>query len=395
MKLYLIGTGLSPDTLTAEAAAAIRQSALLIGATRMLQPYADSGKQCVATYNSQEIAAILHDTDAACAAVLFSGDSGFFSGAKKLLPLIADLHPTVLAGISSVAAFCARIGISYEQMKFLSLHGKDSAAAIYAYRNRHCFFLLGGAVSAADLCRRLCNYGLQDLTVYIGENLGLEQEAVYHGKAADFLSHPAETLTVLVTENPQPVRYLPSAIPDDAFLRTKIPMTKAEIRCCAVSQLRIPEDAVCWDIGCGTGSVSVEMAYCCPDGAVYAFDRNPDAVRLTAQNAAKFHCDNIIAAEGCCPEILADAPAPDCVFVGGSSGNLDAMIAAACCKNPAVRIAVTAVSIETLTQAVDCFKSRAIPYSLSQIAVTRTKICGSHTMPDPLNPVYLLIGGNA
>ena len=104
MKLYLIGTGLSPDTLTAEAAAAIRKADLLIGAARMLQPYADSGKQCVSTYNSQEIAAILHDTDAACAAVLFSGDSSFFSGAKKLLPLVDDLHPTVLAGISSAAA---------------------------------------------------------------------------------------------------------------------------------------------------------------------------------------------------------------------------------------------------------------------------------------------------
>lgn len=394
MKVYLTGTGTDGcRTLTAEAAVAIAQADLLIGAKRMLAPYADSGRTLICQYQAERIAEALRSSQAECAAVLLSGDSGFFSGAKNLLPLLDGMDVTVLPGVSSMSALCAKCGISYENMRFFSLHGAKSNISVHAKMNRYCFFLLGGDLSAAEVCQRLCDYGLADIRVHIGMNLGYENERILHGAASEFLSLPAETLTVLITDYPAYLRYIPSAIPDADFLRGSIPMTKAEVRCNAAASLQISRDGICWDIGCGTGSVSVESAFRCPDGQVFAFDRKPEAVRLTEQNAHKFSCDNITAAAGECPDILHDYPAPDAVFIGGSGGNLSGIFEAAFRKNPHAKIVLTAVSLETLAQAVPLFERYCAEFQTVQIAVTRTKKVGTHTMPDVQNPVWLIAGG--
>lgn len=88
-------------------------------------------------------------------------------------------------------------------------------------------------------------------------------------------------------------RFTPVGISDDCFIRGKIPMTKSEVRAVCISKLAVERDGICWDIGCGTGSVTVEMALQCADGRVYAVDKSPEAEELTRQNAIKFGCDNI------------------------------------------------------------------------------------------------------
>lgn len=393
MKIYLIGIGTDGcRTLTAEAADAIRTSDLLIGASRMLEPFRGSGKTCISTYQTNEIAKIIMESHYKSVSVLFSGDTGFFSGAKALLAQLTPDDVTIIPGISSAAAFCAKIGKSYEKMHFLSLHGVDSNIAIQTATHPLCFFLLGGKLRVSDLCRRLCDYHMSQIKVYIGQNLGYPNEKIISGSAAEFLDFSDDTLTVMGTENPAYLDYLPSAIPDQDFIRSQIPMTKSQIRCIITALLHIRRHAVCWDVGCGTGSVSVEMAHRCPDGTVYAFDKNPEAVKLTMQNAKKFFCDNICAAEGLCPDILKDAAVPDFVFIGGSCGNLPGIFRTIAEKNPAAEILVSAVSLESLAQASDCFAQNGISPDIVQIAVTNTRKIGNHTMLDAQNPVFLIWG---
>ena len=169
-------------------------------------------------------------------------------------------------------------------------------------------------------------------------------------------------------------------------------MTKAIVRGSAVSSLEIERDSVCWDIGCGTGSVSVEMAFRCPMGTVYAFDKSAEAVELTKQNSMSHSCDNIIVREGVCPDILADAPAPDKVFIGGSSGNMLNIFRCVTNQGSSPDIAVTAVSLETLEQACRCFEVFFYIYTVTQISVTDTRKVGSHTMLSAQNPVFLIRG---
>ncbi|WP_303837668.1 precorrin-6Y C5,15-methyltransferase (decarboxylating) subunit CbiT [Ruminococcus flavefaciens] len=394
MKVYIIGIGMDGDkTLTREAEAAINEAQLLIGAERMLSPFGHLGKELFCSYLPKDIAAKINSCGYDCGAVLMSGDCGFFSGTKKLLPLLSGHDVKVMAGISSAAYFCSRLGISYEQMKFVTLHGHSSNIAVNVKLNRLCFFLLGGDMTAADVCSRLCEYSMGDVIVHIGADFGYPTERIISGKAAELTESHMDGLAVMITENSEALRHIPSAISDEEFLREKVPMTKSEVRCIAVSKLNICTDSVVWDIGCGTGSVSVEAAYRCPDGKVIAFDKKAEAVELTAKNARLFGCDNIAVIEGECPQSLADVQAPNKVFIGGSSGNMDSIFAAVYEKNPKADMVVNAVSLETLNETVSCFEKYGTAPEIVQIAVTRTEKLGSHTMLKAQNPVFIISGG--
>lgn len=395
-KVYLIGTGTNgTGSLTADAAKAIEDSELIVGATRMLEPYGDSGKELVNEYNPERTAEAIRNSKAQTASVLFSGDTGFFSGAKKLLPLLDDMETVVLPGVSSCAAFCAKCRFSYENMKFISLHGNDANIALEVHMNRYCFFLLDNNNTVSSVCLRLLKYGdgFPGLRVYAGSELGYENEKIVSGSIPDLIGYRSEPLTVMITDNPDYLKYIPSAIPDDRFIRNKIPMTKAEVRSCAVASLNIPHDGICWDIGCGTGSVSVEMAYRCPQGTVYSFDKNEDAIVLTWDNTRRFFCDNVKVLFGNCPECLEEKPTPDAVFIGGSTGKLSDIVSLVYRKNENANITATAVSVETLAEATDAFRKAGRECSITQIAVTRMKKVGSYTMPDAMNPVWIISGG--
>lgn len=393
MKIYLVGIGMEGDrTLTRKAMQAVAEAELLIGAKRMLQPFSASGKATFCSYKAEEITARLRSGTEQCAAVLLSGDCGFFSGAEQLLHLLEGEAVEVISGISAPVYLCAKTGLSWERMRFISLHGTDNSIAVHVRSHPYCCFLLGGTITAALLCERLCEFGLGEARVYIGEHLGYEKERILTGKAAEFLHHPAETLCVVIVGNPAYCACLPTGIPDAEFVRSEIPMTKAEVRCIAVSALNIRANDTCWDIGCGTGSVSVEMALRCPDGMVFSIDKHPGAVRLTIENSRRFACDNISVSEGVCPEALTGLPAPDKVFIGGCSGKMAEVFSMIYDKNPAAEIVITAVSIETLNEAVTAFSAYGTECSITQLAVTRTRKVGTHTMLMAQNPVFLIKG---
>ena len=299
-------------TLTKEAETAIQESDILIGAERMLVPFQNSGKQLLTAYKSQEIADFLHKSDKASASVLLSGDVGFYSGAEKLRALLNEHELHVYSGIASPVYFADKLGIPWENMKFISLHGTENNIVIHVRQNPYCFFLLGGEMSAEKLCQRLCEYGMKQMKMHIGERLGYPEERILSGTAEEFQHLSVNYLSVLIAENPNFCRNTPFPIPESDFyddsVPEHVPITKAEIRHLAVSSLEIEKNHICWDIGSGTGSVSVGMAMQCPDGKVYALDKNPSACQLTKLNAHRFGCDNIEIFQGTAPETLTEFP---------------------------------------------------------------------------------------
>ena len=392
MIVDLIGIGMGGATLTAEASQAIAQAELLIGARRMLDAVPEDGRTRYCAYDAQKIAAFLAEQSASRAAVLLSGDVGFFSGAKSLLQALEPHEVRLIPGISSVVYFCAKTAIPWEDLHFVSLHGTQESIAVHVRGNHRTFFLLGGEMTAAALCRRLCEYGLADVQIRIGARLGCPEERILCGTARELQSCEVDRLSVLIAENPDFCAELPACIPDEAFVRGNVPMTKAQVRGITVSSLHIGKNVTCWDIGCGTGSVSVEMALRCPGGHVYAVDQSEEAVTLSRENARKFACDNISVMQGIAPEALEVLPSPDCVFVGGSSGNLEAIFDVIQRKNPTSRIAVNAVTLETLHAAQQAFVSRNCDCSITQISVTTTRKAGAYTMLQAQNPVFLIEG---
>lgn len=394
-KIVVIGTGMDGNaTMTAEAAETVRQAQLIIGAKRVISPFENTGREIFISYDPKEIAQHIAETAHENIAVLMSGDCGFYSGAEKLLPLLSGFDVRVICGISSAAYFCGRIGVSWSDAELVSLHGRSGNIVRRVCSHEKTFFLLGGDIAPKDVCRRLCEYGLGDVDIFIGENLSYENERLTHGRASELIEIERDKLCVLMAVNPRHERYLRGCIPDSEFIRGRVPMTKSEVRGIAVNKLSIPKNGVVWDIGCGTGSVSVEAALRCECGTVYAVDRSEEALELTDKNRKKFGCDNIELIAGSGAEAAKALPKPDSVFIGGSGGELGDIIAAATQKNPAVRIVVTAVTLETLNESIRLLEAVGRECDISQIAVTRVKKVGSHSMLAAENPVFIINSTN-
>lgn len=393
MKVYIIGVGLgNPDTMTIGARNAIAESQTLLGASRLLEGWPQ--KRCIPAIAPEKLAEAIDTLEVSPAAVLFSGDVGFYSGAKKLYPLLARHEVVTIPGVSSVQYLCAKCLLPWQDVRLVSAHGRAHNALGEIQSHEWSFVLTGGSYRAEDLCRELTQRGLGEAEVIVGQRLSYPEERIVRGTARVLAEESFDSLASVLVHNPQPLErpYAAPFLEDGEFLRGKVPMTKEEIRCLAVSKLRLrPEDTV-WDVGAGTGSVSIECACAACRGQVFAVERKPEAVALLEENREKFRIPNLTIVEGLAPEVLVGLPAPDRVFLGGTAGSMEEILRIALEKNPRVRVVATAVTLETIGQALGCFEVLGIAAQAVQVAVTRTRQVGAYHMPEPLNPVWIVSG---
>ena len=388
----------APETLTLEAKAALEACDCVIGAARLLVTAKGFGKPCHDAIAPEQIARIIREhPEYRRVVVAMSGDTGFFSGAKKLLPLLAGHDVRLLPGLSSLQALCAKLGTTWDDVQPVSLHGREGGVVQALGRTGRVFALLGGADGLKRLCGTLCEAGLGDARLCVGQRLSYPDEAILTGTAEALSDAACEPLSVALIEHaPRP---LPVGLPDGAFLRETcgriVPMTKSEVRAVAVSKLRLTEDAVVWDVGAGTGSVSVEAALLCTRGRVFAVECREDAAALIGRNARRFGLKNLEIVRGEAPGALADLPVPDRVFIGGSGGSLRGIIDAALAKNPGARIVVNAIAPESVGEiAAILGEGRFASRELIQLSVSRAKPKGRVHLMEAANPVWIAAMGN-
>ena len=392
MKLVtIVGTGMGPDTVTAEGLRAIEGADVLFGAPRMLADYAYLNKRAVAVYTAEKMRPVLADYDEGRFAVLVSGDTGFYSAATKLCEELADCQVEVLPGISSLNYLSARLGKTWQDTALVSCHGRNGNLVDTVRRNSAVFALTGGNVP--ELAEALCRAGFGGLTVQVGENMGMAEESIRTMTAEELTGALVGSLAVLRIENPNSDSRVRFGIPDGEFVRGEVPMTKAEIRAISMSKLLPRPDDVCCDVGCGTGSVTVEMALAAWRGHVYAIDKNEEAVALTERNCAAFHLGNVTVRHGGAPEALNDLPPLDVVFVGGSGKNMDAIFDAVLGKNPRAHIVVNAIALESVQAALNAFAAHGLAAEVVQVGVAAAKtVAGLHMMMAQ-NPIFIISGG--
>ena len=385
-----IGPG-STGGMTVEARLAIREADCLIGARRMLEAARETGQTvCEAVAPDDILRCIRERQGVRRFAVVLSGDTGFFSGARRLLPLLKDCETRVLPGLSSMQVLCARLGTSYEDVVPVSLHGRDWDIVPDVARHRRVFALVGGPEGAAELCSTLTAAGLGAVRVSVGELLGCPEERLTAGTAAELAGKTFAPLSVLLIENENARPFTPG-LPDDAFQRGEaVPMTKREVRCCALSHLALTAEAVCWDVGAGTGSVSIEMALLARKGRVYAIEKSENALALLAENRRSFHVSNLEIVPGRAPEACRELPAPTHVFIGGSTGSLREIVALVLEKNPNARLVLTAITLESVAEMDQLIKEfHFTDTDVTCLNVSCARELGSYHLMTAQNPVYL------
>jgi precorrin-6Y C5,15-methyltransferase (decarboxylating) len=381
-KIYVIGAGLGISSLGSNALGIIEKAAVCFGAPRLLEningtkfPY----------YQSDDIKTIIEGNAGETFAVLVSGDTGFYSAAEKINAELDGYDIEFIPGISSVSVFFARLKMQWQDAVLFSAHGRDAAAlSALVRRNKKVFCLTGG--NANLLAQELCKAGFEELTVYTGENLGTDNERIYHIKISELANNNLPVLTVLLIINDNANDGIHTGLNDCDFIRGEnIPMTKSEIRSVALSKLALKPDDVCYDIGAGTGSVSVEMALSAWRGAVFAVERCGRAARLIKNNCKKFHVGNVTVIEGEAPEALKELPAPDIIFIGGSGGNLAEIIALCRTKNNKARIVLTAISLESAHTAIKNLENAEITW----LSVARSKTIDNKNNKNNENHIFM------
>ena len=396
MNVTLIGMGSGqPENLTLQGLAALRQADLILGARRLLAVLpAGCTENRAAAYRPDEVAELLQTSGAENAVLVYSGDTGFYSGASSMMEKLEALgvRARVLPGLSSIQLLAAALGRPWQGWNLVSAHGRTCDPVAECMQGRPTFFLTGGSEDPATLCAQLEAEGFGDVQGVVGQCLGTPEEKIFRGSVKELAAGRFNSLSVLLVEAAEVLPRRAPGLPDEAFERGDVPMTKQEVRAAVLAKLAVRPEDILWDVGAGTGSVSVELALAAPRGRVYAVECRPEGCALIKANREKFRTRNLVLVEGLAPAALSDLPAPDAVFIGGSKGSLAAIVDAALDKNPDARICVSAIALESLSAAVAALTAKGRTVQVSQIAVSRAKAVGGLHLMMAQNPIYLITG---
>lgn len=401
-KVTIIGAGPgNPDLLSRAALDAIDIADVVIGAHRALVgiDVPPDVVRCELVKTADIVAAL---TDAASwqrAVVVMTGDVGLFSGARRLVEALsgdAQMDVRVIPGISSASYLAARLARPWQDWRFVSAHGVVCDIVAEAERAGELFLATSGGEDPSRLSGELVQAGFGDARVTVAERLSYPDERITCATASEIAGQTFDDLNVMLIEFAGGVAssrwpYASSGIPDELFIRGDVPMTKQEVRAVALAKLRLTATDTVWDVGAGTGSVSIEAALVARAGSVWSVERNAAGVRLIRENADAFGCGNVHAVPGVAPDALAKLPVPDAVFVGGSAGELPSIVEAALEKNSQVRLCVPCVTVETLTEACALLSgSRFKGFEACQVSAARAEAVGSHHLMKAQNPVFLV-----
>ncbi|MCR5754067.1 MAG: precorrin-6A reductase [Acetatifactor sp.] len=397
-----IGCG-SKACVTEEVQRAIEEADYLFGAERMLRSVTTKAVK-YPYYLQKDILPMLQEVKRnhpvqTKVTVLFSGDSGFYSGAEKLYHALlecGEYRVEILPGISSVSALSARIGLGWQDAAIVSLHGakpKDwNAKLLEAVRyHEKTFFLTSGAEDIGQIGKLLAGKQLQNVRIFLGYQLSYENEKIYDITVSECGKVMDDGLYVGAIVNPTvQKRLLVPSLSDEDFIREKVPMTKEEVRRLSICKLQPAEGDVVYDIGSGTGSIAVQTALLSSSVSVYAMECNQEAVKLIRKNCEKFGTSNVEVIEGTAPEVFENLPAADCAFIGGSKGNLERILDALYHINPHMRVVANAVSMESICELNTLLQQYGVvDLDIAQVSVSKVKQLGDYHMLQANNPVYI------
>lgn len=417
-KIILSGIGMgSTDGMTREAYHAFEEAEVIFGAERMLENLPGKGVK-VPYYRADDIISyLIEHPQYTKVAAAFSGDSGFYSGAQSMKKALEEANEkgilksetTILPGISSVSALAARFGVSWNDAVLASIHGRRTNVVNLVRKNTKVFLLLSGKNDFEMLVNKFREAGINHVKISAGYRLSYPDEKLFTFYLDEFETKlfdlPEGVYTCLIENEDCEEQILTPGIDDEIFSRTKVPMTKNEVRVLSISRLELTKNAVVYDVGSGTGSVSIECARLSPDIFVFAIEQKEEAANLTKENAVRLGLsDQIVVINKKAPEGFEELPTPTHVFIGGSSGALSDILSAIQKKlivkentkgktdkaSKGVRVVINAVSLETIAQITKLIQTYPVKHvQLTQIQASRAHKLGSYNLMQAQNPVLI------
>jgi len=394
-KIYLVGAGIEGwEGFGSRAIEVINAAELLIGHQRLLDIFPDFKGEKQTFGDLSLMLDLLKSTDKRVV-VLSSGDPNFFGIARFMLRNLPKERIEIFPNVTSVQYAFARIKEPWDDAIFLSVHGRGLKGAIdRIIAADKAAVLTDEKNSPAAIAKELIDRGAEGYDVYLCEDLGLASEKFTRTDVrglAELSCSPLNLLILIKAWEPSLAQHPVMGIADDEYATARKLITKQEIRAVTLAKLQLQNDLVLWDIGAGSASVSIEAGNLMPNGKVYALEKNPPYLTFIRDNLKKFASKNVMLVEAYAPEGFDDLPNPDRVFIGGSGGMLEEIIDAVDRRlKPDGIIVLNAVTLDTLTKAVEFLEDHGYGVEVACINVAKTVGLTEYKLFESHNPVYVI-----
>ena len=395
--IHIIGAGIEgQEGFSRRALDIVAQADMLIGSEGHLALFPDfSGETLVLGENLAPVLECLEKFPGA-AVVLASGDPLFFGIGRDLLRNLPESKLEFVPNVSSVQYAFAKIREPWDDAVFVSAAGRGLKGTVDQVVAHDKIAILTDQVNnPRAIARELIERGRDGYTAFLCENLGTAAETITQTNLPGVLDLSVAALNVLILIK----EYEAGGggvgpclgIADEDFASVKKLITREEVRAVSLAKLRLRHDMVLWDIGAGSGSVSIEADHLMPNGRVFAIERNPQCLAYLKNNLQKFNARNVTLVDQAAPSCLDDLADPDRVFIGGSGGHLWQILDAA--NNRLAtggRIVMNAVTLDTLTAATDFFENADYELEVTTVNISRTRPLTDYKMFEAYNPVFIL-----
>ncbi len=402
-EIFLLGVG--KHGLTVEQQSRLTESGLIVGSERHLHLAAECKAEKISITPLQEAQSVIKRklTEGCNVSVLAGGDPLFFGIGRRLLDAFGPERLVVLPALSSMQEACARFRMPWDDVHFVSLHGREAGHLPGLLLRYAKTFVFTDRINSPDvIADRIIGYleliqddaMLAGCRVWVAENLGMADERIVNGSLGEIAGRRYQDLNVLLLQRPRLGKIHPRfGLNEEEIRHSRGLITKDEVRAVTLHRLALPEHGVLWDIGAGSGSVSIEAARLCPGLTVYAVERNETELANICANIRRYGCYNVVPVGAEAPGVLSGLPDPDRVFVGGSGGNLAMIIGAAAERLVSGgRLAANGVIPDTVARAPQLMADRGLKVTVSKVSCERNDFPQASESSRIFNPISIVTG---
>jgi precorrin-6Y C5,15-methyltransferase (decarboxylating) len=325
--------------------------------------------------------------------VLATGDPNFFGITNFLKRYFPENVRKIIPALSIMQEAFARLHKNWEDAGFLSIHGRNKDELLsFLLKNKKGFIYTSNSTDVLFLLRYLKELKLTDYTVFILEHLGTEKEKITKVGYPYYVKEPIADLNVVLFEREDfPSEYIGLGLEDDCFEQEKGMITKKEVRCIILSLLQLKPGVILWDIGAGTGSVSIEASFNPIGVLAYAIEKNEKTILNMKKNIAKYKAVNVVPLFSDFKDIVDNIPKPHRIFIGGSGGEIEYVVnkAYSSLLDKGIIVA-SAVSVDTLNTLINFCKKHSLDYELTGVTPLRGKKVKKNLLFDTQNTIFLI-----